>query len=49
MNDHLQPLLRVVEGALTEEQARVVRRAYEVAAHWHDGQFRRDGSPYIWR
>ncbi|AQZ60404.1 hypothetical protein BKM31_01735 [[Actinomadura] parvosata subsp. kistnae] len=39
--------MRVLEGAPADEQVRLVRRAYEVAARWHDGQFRRDGSPYI--
>ncbi|MFI6991336.1 HD domain-containing protein [Nonomuraea wenchangensis] len=29
------------------EPLRLVRRAYEVAAHWHDGQRRHSGDPYV--
>ncbi|WP_240972583.1 hypothetical protein [Nonomuraea composti] len=44
MSDHLQPLLRVVGDALAEEQLRLVLRAYEVAARWHDGRFAATGA-----
>ncbi|QYC43477.1 Bifunctional (p)ppGpp synthase/hydrolase relA [Nonomuraea coxensis DSM 45129] len=50
--DPLRPLLRAVgEGpgadGLDGERLRLVRRAYEVAAHWHDGQRRHSGDPYV--
>ncbi|MGI8333753.1 HD domain-containing protein [Actinomadura scrupuli] len=43
----LEPLLQVLPRTLTAEQARLIERAYTVAAYWHRDQTRRSGDPYI--
>jgi len=40
-------LLRTVAGTRSGADAGLIRRAYEVAAHWHQGQQRASGDPYI--
>jgi class 3 adenylate cyclase len=47
---HDDPLAALVELALAVRpaaDAELIRRAYEVAAYWHQGQTRRSGDPYI--
>jgi GTP pyrophosphokinase len=39
--------LRVVAQARPGADAGLIRRAYEVAARWHQGQLRKSGEPYI--
>ena len=43
----LDDLLRELRNYLPEEDAAVVRRAYNMAAAAHDGQFRRSGEPFV--
>jgi HD domain len=40
-------LLRIVAGTRPGADAGLIRRAYEVATHWHHGQQRNSGEPYI--
>jgi GTP pyrophosphokinase len=43
----LEPLIKTVRGTHPKADIRVIDRAYEVAAHWHAGQMRKSGDPYI--
>jgi len=45
--DPVAGLLRVVAQARPGADAGLIRRAYEVAARWHQGQLRKSGEPYI--
>jgi hypothetical protein len=45
--DPVAGLLRVVAQARPGADAGLIRRAYEVAARWHQGQLRNSGEPYI--
>jgi (p)ppGpp synthase/HD superfamily hydrolase len=40
-------LLRVLAGTRPGADAALIRRAYDVAAYWHQGQERKSGDPYI--
>ena len=47
INPVLEPLIKTVRGTHPKADIRVIDRAYEVAAHWHAGQMRKSGDPYI--
>ncbi|MEV4355759.1 HD domain-containing protein [Nonomuraea sp. NPDC049625] len=47
MNDSLRPLLEAAGDTLNGERLRMVEQAHLTAAHWHRGQRRRSGEPYI--
>ena len=46
-DDPVAGLLRVVAQARPGADAGLIRRGYEVAARWHQGQLRKSGEPYI--
>jgi len=45
--DPVAGLLRVLAGTRPDADARLIRRAYDVAAHRHQGQQRNSGEPYV--
>lgn len=45
--DPVAGLLRVLADTRPDADAGLITRAYEVAAHWHQGQQRNSGEPYI--
>ena len=47
INPVLEPLIKTVRATHPKADVRLISRAYEVAAHWHDGQMRKSGDPYI--
>jgi GTP diphosphokinase / guanosine-3',5'-bis(diphosphate) 3'-diphosphatase len=47
VNPVLEPLIKTVRATHPKADVRLIERAYEVAAHWHDGQMRKSGDPYI--
>jgi GTP diphosphokinase / guanosine-3',5'-bis(diphosphate) 3'-diphosphatase len=47
INPVLEPLIKTVRATHPKADIRLVARAYEVAAHWHAGQMRKSGDPYI--
>jgi GTP diphosphokinase / guanosine-3',5'-bis(diphosphate) 3'-diphosphatase len=47
VNPVLEPLIKTVRGTHPKADIRLIERAYEVAAHWHAGQKRKSGDPYI--
>ncbi len=47
INPVLEPLIKTVRATHPKADIRPIDRAYEVAAHWHAGQMRKSGDPYI--
>jgi guanosine-3',5'-bis(diphosphate) 3'-pyrophosphohydrolase len=47
INPVLEPLIKTIRGTHPRADIRLIDRAYEVAAHWHAGQMRKSGDPYI--
>src|SRR6516225_1693983 len=47
INPVLEPLIKTVRANHPKADIRLIDRAYEVAAHWHAGQLRKSGDPYI--
>jgi guanosine-3',5'-bis(diphosphate) 3'-pyrophosphohydrolase len=47
INPVLEPLTKTVRATHPKADIKMVDRAYEVAAHWHAGQMRKSGDPYI--
>jgi hypothetical protein len=45
--DPVAGLLGIVAGTRPGADAGLIRRAYQVAAHWHHGQQRNSGEPYV--
>ena len=45
--DPVAGLLRIVAGTRPGADAGLIRRAYQVAAHWHHGRHRASGDPYV--
>ncbi|HEY7223853.1 MAG TPA: RelA/SpoT family protein [Micromonosporaceae bacterium] len=43
----LGPLIAQHRASHPKGDARLLQRAYDVADHWHTGQFRKSGDPYI--
>jgi GTP diphosphokinase / guanosine-3',5'-bis(diphosphate) 3'-diphosphatase len=47
INPVLEPMLKTVRATHPKADVRLIEHAYEVAAHWHTGQQRKSGDPYI--
>src|SRR5215813_3568527 len=47
VNPVLEPLTKTVRATHPKADIKAIERAYEVAAHWHAGQKRLSGDPYI--
>ena len=47
INPVLEPLIKTVRATHPKADVRLIERAYDVAAHWHSGQKRKSGDPYI--
>ena len=47
VNPVLEPLIKTVRATHPKANVRLIERAYGVAAHWHSGQKRKSGDPYI--
>nr|WP_229789489.1 bifunctional (p)ppGpp synthetase/guanosine-3',5'-bis(diphosphate) 3'-pyrophosphohydrolase [Pilimelia terevasa] len=47
VSEVLEPLIAVHRNAHPKADARLLQRAFDAAARWHDGQFRKSGDPYI--
>ena len=47
INPVLEPLIKTVRATHPKADIRLLDRAYEAAAHWHAGQMRKSGDPYI--
>jgi len=47
INPVLEPLIKTVRATHPKADVRLVERAYESAAYWHQDQKRRSGDPYI--
>jgi GTP diphosphokinase / guanosine-3',5'-bis(diphosphate) 3'-diphosphatase len=45
--DPLAGLLHILAGTRPGADVELIRRAYEIAAYWHQGQERKSGDPYI--
>jgi GTP diphosphokinase / guanosine-3',5'-bis(diphosphate) 3'-diphosphatase len=45
--DAVRPLIAAHRRVFPGADAGLLRRAYAVADHWHSGQFRKSGAPYI--
>ena len=43
----IEPLIRAVRANHPKADVSVIERAYETAEHWHRGQMRKSGEPYI--
>ncbi len=46
-NPAIEPLIRTVRATHPKEDMTIIERAYEVAERVHEGQFRKNGDPYI--
>ena len=46
-DDAVRPLIAAHRRIFPGADAALLRRAYKTAHHWHDGQMRRSGAPYI--
>jgi guanosine-3',5'-bis(diphosphate) 3'-pyrophosphohydrolase len=46
-NPVLEPLIKTVRATHPKADIKLIERAYAVAAHWHAGQQRKSGDPYI--
>src|SRR5215469_3717172 len=47
ISEVLEPLIAVHRGSHPKADIRLLQRAYETAARWHSGQYRKSGDPYI--
>ena len=47
INPVLEPMIKTVRATHPKADVRLIEHAYEVAAHWHTGQKRKSGDPYI--
>jgi GTP diphosphokinase / guanosine-3',5'-bis(diphosphate) 3'-diphosphatase len=47
VNPVLEPLIKTVRATHPKADIRLIERAYEKAAHWHAGQKRKSGDPFI--
>ncbi len=47
INPVLEPMIKTVRTTHPKADVRLLEHAYEVAAHWHTGQQRKSGDPYI--
>jgi GTP pyrophosphokinase len=47
VNEALEPLIANHRASHPKADIRVLQRAYDTAARWHNGQYRKSGDPYI--
>ncbi|GIH17361.1 RelA/SpoT family protein [Rugosimonospora africana] len=47
ISEVLEPLIAVHKASHPKADIRLLQRAYETAAQWHSGQYRKSGDPYI--
>ena len=47
INPVLEPMIKTVRATHPKADVRLIEHAYDVAAHWHAGQKRKSGDPYI--
>ncbi|HEX6498248.1 MAG TPA: RelA/SpoT family protein [Micromonosporaceae bacterium] len=47
VSEVLEPLIAVHKSTHPKADLRELQRAYDVAARWHSGQYRKSGDPYI--
>jgi GTP pyrophosphokinase len=47
ISEALEPLIATHRASHPKADQRLLQRAYDTAAHWHDGQYRKSGDPYI--
>ena len=47
INPVLEPMIKTVRATHPKADVRLIEHAYDVAAHWHTGQKRKSGDPYI--
>jgi GTP pyrophosphokinase len=47
VSEVLEPLIATHRASHAKADTRLLQRAYDTAAHWHSGQFRKSGDPYI--
>ncbi|MGE5828602.1 MAG: GTP pyrophosphokinase, partial [Micromonosporaceae bacterium] len=47
VSEVLEPLIATHRASHAKADTRLLQRAYDTAAQWHAGQFRKSGDPYI--
>jgi GTP diphosphokinase / guanosine-3',5'-bis(diphosphate) 3'-diphosphatase len=47
VSEVLEPLIATHRASHPKAEIRLLQRAYETAARWHSGQYRKSGDPYI--
>jgi GTP diphosphokinase / guanosine-3',5'-bis(diphosphate) 3'-diphosphatase len=47
VSEVLEPLIATHRATHAKADVRLLQRAYETAARWHEGQYRKSGDPYI--
>ncbi len=47
INPVLEPMIKTLRATHPKADVRLIEHAYDVAAHWHTGQKRKSGDPYI--
>ncbi|MBT5500152.1 MAG: hypothetical protein HOK03_05290, partial [Thiotrichales bacterium] len=47
IQSQISHLCSVLEGYLSKEEVRLVKKAHRIADRAHSGQFRKSGEPYI--
>ena len=47
ISEVLEPLIAQHRASHPKADVRLLQRAYDIASHWHAGQFRKSGDPYI--
>jgi hypothetical protein len=47
VSEVLEPLVATNRASHPKADVRPLQKAFDVAAHWHSGQYRRSGDPYI--
>jgi len=47
VSEVLEPLIAIHRASHPKADQRLLQRAYDTAGHWHAGQYRKSGDPYI--
>src|SRR5947207_10529707 len=47
ISEVLEPLIAMHRATHPEADVRLLQKAYDAAARWHEGQYRKSGDPYI--
>src|SRR4030095_16183519 len=47
ISEVLEPLIAQHRASHPKADVRLLQRAYDIASHWHAGQFRKSGDPYM--